>query len=401
MLEEFDTDRVWSVAELTREVRGCLEASFHTVWVRGEVSNLRVQPSGHCYFTLKDEASLLRVVLFRGDASRLEVLPEEGGEFAVFGELTVYEPRGEYQLRARHLLGVGSGGLRREFERLKRKLLEEGLFDAERKRALPDAPCRVAVVTSPTGAAFQDFISILRRRDWRGEVLLFPSKVQGAEAPGELLAALLAAQAFPEVDLVVLGRGGGSAEDLWAFNDEKLVRAVAGCSLPIISAVGHQVDFALTDFAADFRAETPSAAAERISSSFLEQRDRLEVMEEDLFALLRNRLDGAASRLELSEARLRGHSPKALVENAHQRLDEWEERAGSVARERLSGWFLWLDSLELRLEGNSLAGTLKRGFSLLRDVEGKPVGKKADLKRGQSVSATFADGEATLWVEDA
>lgn len=401
MLEEFDGERVWSVAELTREVRGCLEASFQAVWVRGEVSNLRVQPSGHCYFTLKDEASLLRVVLFRGDAVRQEVLPEEGGEFAVFGELTVYEPRGEYQLRARHLLGVGSGGLRREFELLKRKLLEEGLFDAERKRALPNAPGRVAIVTSATGAAFQDFISILRRRDWRGEVLLFPSKVQGSEAPGELLSALLKAQAFPGVDLVVLGRGGGSAEDLWAFNDEKLVRAVAGCSIPIISAVGHQVDFALTDFAADFRAETPSAAAERISSSFLEQRDRLEGMEEDLLASLRNSLAGAAGRLELSEARLRGHSPKALVENAQLRLDELEERAVSMTRERLSRWFIRLDSLERRLEGNSLAGTLKRGFSLLRNEAGKPVGKKAELKSGQSVSATFADGEATLRVEDA
>ena len=401
MLEEFDGERVWSVAELTREVRGCLEASFQAVWVRGEVSNLRVQPSGHCYFTLKDEASLLRVVLFRGDAVRQEVLPEEGGEFAVFGELTVYEPRGEYQLRARHLLGVGSGGLRREFELLKRKLLEEGLFDAERKRALPNAPGRVAIVTSATGAAFQDFISILQRRDWRGEVLLFPSKVQGSEAPGELLSALLKAQAFPGVDLVVLGRGGGSAEDLWAFNDEKLVRAVAGCSIPIISAVGHQVDFALTDFAADFRAETPSAAAERISSSFLEQRDRLEGMEEDLLASLRNSLAGAAGRLELSEARLRGHSPKALVENAQLRLDELEERAVSMTRERLSRWFIRLDSLERRLEGNSLAGTLKRGFSLLRNEAGKPVGKKAELKSGQSVSATFADGEATLRVEDA
>ena len=249
MLEpSIDSETVWSVSELNREVRACLEANFGAIWVRGEVSNLRVQPSGHSYFTLKDAESQIRAVLFRGDAIRMETLPKEGEQFAVYGDLTVYEPRGEYQIRARHLLAIGAGRLNREFEQLKRKLNEEGLFDPDRKQPIPELSHRVAIVTSPTGAAFQDFISILRRRDWRGEVLLFGAKVQGTEAPSEILSALRAAENFPKVDLIVMGRGGGSAEDLWAFNDETLVRAVSACVIPVISAVGHQIDFVLTDF---------------------------------------------------------------------------------------------------------------------------------------------------------
>ena len=185
------------------------------------------------------------------------------------------------------MLAIGAGRLNREFEQLKRKLNEEGLFDPDKKQPIPPLSRRVAIVTSPTGAAFQDFISILRRRDWRGEVLLFGAKVQGTEAPSEILSALRAAENFPKVDLIVMGRGGGSAEDLWAFNDEKLVRAVSACPTPVISAVGHQIDFVLTDFTADFRAETPSAAAERISSDFLRQRERLSLL--SLIHLLRCR----------------------------------------------------------------------------------------------------------------
>ncbi len=400
MLEpEIESERVWSVSDLTHEVRGCLEVNFGAIWVRGEISNLRLLPSGHRYFTLKDADSQLRAVLFAGDSLRMETLPEDGEQFVVFGELTVYEPRGEYQIRVRHLLADGAGGLRREFERLKRKLKEEGLFDPERKQSLPELPRCVAIVTSSTGAAFQDFISILQRRDWRGEVLLFPSKVQGAEAPGEILEALHAAERYLGVDLLVVGRGGGSAEDLWAFNDENLVRAVAACPLPVISAVGHQIDFVLMDFAADFRAETPSAAAERISSDFLEQRERLHGIGEALTDKVAVRLERLGGRLELCEARLRSTSPKALVETAHQRLDDVSDRLRVGVRERLGNLSLRLENLGQRLEGNSLTGTLKRGFSMIRDKDGNPVASKAELKPDQSVTATFADGDASLRVE--
>ena len=394
-----DSETVWSVSELNREVRACLEANFGAIWVRGEVSNLRVQPSGHSYFTLKDAESQIRAVLFRGDAIRMETLPKEGEQFAVYGDLTVYEPRGEYQIRARHLLAIGAGRLHREFEQLKRKLNEEGLFDPDKKQPIPELSHRVAIVTSPTGAAFQDFISILRRRDWRGEVLLFGAKVQGTEAPSEILSALRAAENFPKVDLIVMGRGGGSTEDLWAFNDETLVRAVAACPIPVISAVGHQIDFVLTDFTADFRAETPSAAAERISSSFLRQRERLSLLGKSLKDATNERLDGLRAKLDLSEARIKSVSPKSLIESAYQRLDDLQDRLCYVTKETFGRLAMQLESFGQRLEGSSLKRTLERGFVFMRDEEGKFVSSKSDLKPDQSVTATFADGDASLRVE--
>tara|TARA_Y100000588_G_scaffold373169_1_gene446638 strand:- start:218 stop:1423 length:1206 start_codon:yes stop_codon:yes gene_type:complete len=394
-----DSETVWSVSELNREIRACLEANFGAIWVRGEVSNLRVQPSGHSYFTLKDADSQIRAVLFRGDAIRMETLPKEGEQFAVYGDLTAYEPRGEYQIRIRHLLPIGEGRLHREFERLKKKLNEEGLFAPDRKQPIPELPRRVAIVTSPTGAAFQDFISILRRRDWRGEVLLLGAQVQGIAAPAEILSALRSAENFPKVDLIVIGRGGGSAEDLWAFNDETLVRAVSSCSIPVISAVGHQIDFVLTDFTADFRAETPSAAAERISSDFLRQRERLSGLSQSLQGAAIERLDVLRSKLDLIETRIKSVSPKSRIESAYQRLDDLQDRLGYVTKERLGRLSMQLESLGQRLDGSSLKKTLERGFTFLRDEKGKSISSKSDLKPDQSVTATFVDGDASLRVE--
>ena len=400
MLEpSIDSETVWSVSDLNREVKACLEANFGAIWVRGEVSNLRVQTSGHSYFTLKDEGSQIRAVLFRGDAIRMETLPKEGEQFAVYGDLSVYEPRGEYQIRIRHLLAIGEGRLNREFERLKKKLNEEGLFDPDRKQSIPELPRRVAIVTSPTGAAFQDFISILRRRDWRGEVLLFGAKVQGTAAPAEILSALRSAENFPKVDLIVIGRGGGSAEDLWAFNDETLVRAVSTCSIPVISAVGHQIDFVLTDFTADFRAETPSAAAERISSDFLRQRELLAILGQSLQDTTSDRLDGLRAKLDLSEARIKSVSPKSRIESSYQRLDDLQDRLGYMTNESLARLAMKLESFGQRLDGSSLKKTLKRGFTFLRDEKGKSISSKSDLMQDQSVTATFADGDASLRVE--
>ena len=400
MLEpSIDSETVWSVSDLNRQVKACLEANFGAIWVRGEVSNLRVQPSGHSYFTLKDEGSQIRAVLFRGDAIRMETLPKEGEQFAVYGDLSVYEPRGEYQIRIRHLLAIGEGRLNREFERLKKKLNEEGLFDPDRKQSIPELPRRVAIVTSPTGAAFQDFISILRRRDWRGEVLLFGAKVQGTAAPAEILSALRSAENFPKVDLIVIGRGGGSAEDLWAFNDETLVRAVSTCSIPVISAVGHQIDFVLTDFTADFRAETPSAAAERISSDFLRQRELLAILGQSLQDTTSDRLDGLRAKLDLSEARIKSVSPKSRIESSYQRLDDLQDRLAYMTNESLARLAMKLESFGQRLDGSSLKKTLKRGFTFLRDQEGKSISSKSDLIQDQSVTATFADGDASLRVE--
>ncbi|HRP05712.1 MAG TPA: exodeoxyribonuclease VII large subunit, partial [Opitutaceae bacterium] len=268
-------DRVATVTEFTRRVKGLLESQIPPGWVRGEVSNLRRQSSGHVYFSLKDAGAQLSAVLFRGDAQRQSVELRDGQQVVVFGEISVYEARGNYQLIARVIVDDGVGKLQREFEALKRKLQAEGLFERERKRALPEMPRTVGFITSPTGAAVRDFIQILRRRNWRGRVVVLPAKVQGVGAAEEMVAMLGQAAAMELFDILVIGRGGGSLEDLWAFNEEVLVRAVAASSVPIISAVGHEIDVTLCDFAADVRAETPSAAAELISSRFVACNERL------------------------------------------------------------------------------------------------------------------------------
>ena len=254
--------RIESVSEFTRRVKTLLERGIAPAWVRGEVSNLRAQASGHLYFSLKDAGAQLSAVLFRGDAARQKVPVRDGLQVIVFGELNVYEVRGQYQLIVRSVVEDGVGRLQREFEALKKRLAGEGLFAPERKRPIPSLPATVGFITSPTGAAVKDFLRILTRRGWRGRVVILPAKVQGAEAAPEMIGMLELAAALGIFDLLVIGRGGGSIEDLWAFNEEALVRAVAACPVPVISAVGHEIDFTLCDFAADVRAETPSAAAD-------------------------------------------------------------------------------------------------------------------------------------------
>ena len=297
--EEEDQSAVWSITGLTQAIRKSLQSQFPVVWVRGEVSNLRSQSSGHRYFLLKDDNSQIKAVFFRGDATGSPYLPQEGDDCLAYGEITVYEPRGEYQLRIRHMLQDGLGNLRLQFERLKKQLLEDGLFEDERKKNLPVFPRTLALITSPNGAVLQDFLSILKRRSWTGKIWLIPSLVQGKEAPAQLIKGIELASKIPGLDLLVLARGGGSIEDLWAFNDEQLVRCLAECTMPTISAIGHQTDFTLCDFVADLRAETPSAAAEWISSQYLEQIDRLDYLEEKLLHLPIDLLDRASDKLAL------------------------------------------------------------------------------------------------------
>jgi exodeoxyribonuclease VII large subunit len=270
--------RVESVSDFTRRIKAVLESQVRPGWVRGEVSNLRVQASGHVYFSLKDAGAQLSAVMFRGDASRQDVKLRDGIQVLLYGEISVYEARGNYQLIVRAVIEDGVGRLQREFEALKQRLAAAGLFAAENKVALPAMPRTVGFITSPSGAAVQDFVRILIRRGWRGRVVVLPAKVQGEGAAAEMVEMLRLAcnpaACGVAFDLLVIGRGGGSLEDLWAFNEEALVRAVAACPLPIISAVGHEIDFTLCDFAADVRVETPSAAAELISSGFVAAGER-------------------------------------------------------------------------------------------------------------------------------
>jgi exodeoxyribonuclease VII large subunit len=400
-------------------VKTLLEEGLPAGWVRGEVSNLKQQSSGHVYFSLKDAAATLSAVLFRGDAARQSVALRDGLQVVVYGQVSVYEPRGQYQLIVRAVVEDGVGRLQREFEALKRRLADEGLFAPERKRPLPPMPRTIGFITSPTGAAVQDFIQILRRRGWRGRLVILPAKVQGEGAAAEMVTMLRAAEELGIFDLLVIGRGGGSLEDLWAFNEEPLVRAVAACGIPIISAVGHEIDVTLCDFAADLRAETPSAAAELISSRFVACAERVARAADLLHREVDARAEAARRRLEHAASRLRLLTPSALVERGYLRIDDQRnrleaalhrsvrERRHALARvaadlvrvspemrvrlesQRLLG--LWK-----RLEAASPVSVLNRGFVILRDDAGRPVMRRESLASGTHVSAEFADGRAPL-----
>jgi exodeoxyribonuclease VII large subunit len=407
--------RAESVSEFTRRVKTLLESGLRPGWVRGEVSNLRAQASGHVYFSLKDAGAQVGAVLFRGDAARQTVKLRDGQQVVVYGEVSVYEARGQYQLIVRAVIEDGVGQLQQEFERLKQRLVAEGLFAAERKRTIPAMPATVGFITSPTGAAVQDFMRILTRRGWRGRLVVLPAKVQGEGAAAEMVAMLDLAQELGIFDLLVIGRGGGSLEDLWAFNEEPLVRAVAGCAVPVISAVGHEIDFTLCDFAADVRAETPSGAAELISSNFVHCAERAAQAGAAMTAAGEGAVARAVERLDHARSRLRLLTPAAQIEQGFLRLDDLANRLAAAlratvqrrrqqfgeARARLAqrspetrvqlGSHQLL-SLYKRLQAASPASVLHRGFAIVRDERGRPVARRAAIQAGQRLSAEFSDG---------
>ncbi|MBL9188254.1 MAG: exodeoxyribonuclease VII large subunit [Opitutaceae bacterium] len=419
---EAGAPRAESVSEFTRRVKTLLESGIRPTWVRGEVSNLRAQASGHVYFSLKDAGAQLGAVMFRGDALRQEVKLRDGLQVVVYGEVSVYEARGQYQLIVRVAIDDGVGRLQREFEALKARLAAEGLFAAEKKRALPALPRTVGFVTSPTGAAVQDFLRILIRRGWRGRVVVLPAKVQGEGAAAELAEMLRTAAGSGLFDLLVIGRGGGSLEDLWAFNEEVLVRAVAACPVPIISAVGHEIDFTLCDFAADARAETPSAAAELITSRFVEGLERARQAGEAMAARLDSAITGAIERLDHARSRLRLLAPAAQVEQGWLRLDDLGNRLGAALRHaaqerrgrlgelraalarvspelRVQSESQRLLALWKRLQAASPRSVLNRGFAIMRDADGRPVARRAGVRPGARLTAEFADGAAPVRAE--
>ncbi len=299
-----DLPHIYTVSALTREIRDRLETYFSLVWVSGEVSNLRQPLSGHFYFTLKDAGAQLRAVLFKGNHQHMRFKPQEGSQILCRGRLTVYEPRGEYQLVVDYLEPLGLGALAQAFEVLKERLRTEGLFAPELKKPLPFLPRKIALITSPTGAAVRDFLRLLKQRFPHVEVLIYPVKVQGAEAAGEITRALDDLGAYPGVEVIVLARGGGSLEDLWPFNEEVVARAIHRCPIPVVSAVGHEVDFTIADFVADKRAATPSAAVEMVAPDQKELKLRLDRLGLTLARSLARRRDMARQHLELLTRRL-------------------------------------------------------------------------------------------------
>lgn len=452
MAEEPAVTGVQSVSALTRRIKEVLESTIAPGWVRGEVSNLRQQSSGHMYFSLKDADSQITCVMFRGDVARSATasVVRDGAQVLVFAEISVYEPRGNYQLIVRAALDDGVGRLQQEFEKLKQRLAAEGLFEAERKKPLPSMPATIGFITSQTGAAVQDFMRILKRRNWSGRLVVLPVKVQGTEAAGEMMAALELAHELsdsktgPHFDLLVIGRGGGSLEDLWAFNEEPLVRLVAASRIPIISAVGHEIDFTLCDFAADVRAETPSAAAELITSGYLDCVERLRLATTDMDRAVGRAFDQGRSALESAGRHLTAVSPSARMERGHLQVDDCSNRLASAVRfsmqalrqqlndnagrlrqcspeplvtrmsdrvKSLAGRFerecglafekkkSVLSSLEARLLAVDPESVLRRGYVILRDEEGKPVVSSGSVIPGKRFKGQFHDGEVPLRAE--
>lgn len=336
MPADLPTADILSISALTQRVKNLLESQVGRVWVAGEISNWRVSPAGHAYFTLKDDRSQIDAVMFRGSLSRLQFAPKGGIEVVVQGEVTVYEKRGNYQIICREMQPKGVGALQLAFERLKRKLGDEGLFDEDRKQPLPMLPQRIGIVTSPTGAAIRDILHVIERRFANVHILLYPARVQGDEAAQEIAAGIAALDSLG-VDVLIVGRGGGSLEDLWPFNEEAVVRAIAACKTPLISAVGHEVDFTLSDFAADVRAPTPSAAAEIVVREHQALAERVRQLEQGLARGMSRFVETARFRLDRARASYYFQRPEELVRDRRQASDELRMRLDESLADRLIG----------------------------------------------------------------
>jgi exodeoxyribonuclease VII large subunit len=391
---------VWTVSALNRRARTVLDSdeTLQDVWVAGEVSNLSRPASGHVYFTLKDSEASLRCVMWREIAAR-QILPREGQNAEVHGRISLYEAGGMYQLYADGLRPVGEGELYARFVALKAKLEAEGLFAAERKRALPPWPRRIAIVTSPSGAALQDVLNVLARRYPLAEAVLAPTSVQGEQAPAEIVGALARAiRARPDVILLV--RGGGSLEDLWAFNDESVVRAVAASTVPIVAGVGHETDFTLVDFAADRRAPTPSAAAEVATPDRAELQGELSVLTVRLARATQAVIRERRSRLGELGAHLRAQSPRARLDSARQRADELERRLREAIRQANQRRAADVQQLVQLLRSVSPFAVLQRGYALVtRQDDGTVVRSPRQAPIGSQLQVRLAHGGLQARVE--
>jgi exodeoxyribonuclease VII large subunit len=394
-----DTENILSVIELTRRIKGVLELGFGDVWVTGEVSNCKYHSSGHIYFTLKDESAQISATMWRSRASGLIFRLSDGMKVTIRGRITVYEPRGNYQLDCFQIQPAGRGELQLAFERLKLKLEAEGLFAEEHKRAIPTYPVHIAIITSPTGAAIHDLLTVLRRRFPCVEVTLLPVRVQGIGAAEEIADALRTANELLLADVIIVGRGGGSLEDLWAFNEEIVARAIFDSRIPVISAVGHEVDFTIADFVADLRAPTPSAAAE------LAVPDRRELLESLADASLsaarslRRSVQDAKNKLASLTGSHSFHRPIDLVHQRSQRIDELTHRLmqslehAATLRRHDAG------SLQKRLASLNPAAVLHRGYAIIRDEKGNLIASVKKVSRDKNISVNFQDGSADVVVQ--
>jgi len=393
----FNIPARWTVTDLTRYLRQLLESDdmLQAIWVQGEISNLARPASGHLYFTLKDSTASLRCVMWRSELTRLRLALQDGMAVEVHGGIRVYEPQGQYQLQADAIRPLGEGALYQEFLRLKALLEAEGLFDPARKRPIPELPRLIGIVTSPTGAALRDMLNTLRRRYPLAGVILAPSPVQGDEAPPGLVAALQTLNRVAHPDVILLARGGGSIEDLWAFNDERVVRAVVASESPVITGIGHETDFTLADFAADLRAPTPTAAAELATPiTILDLQAGLSETAARLEAAMSARFEWQRGLLASLQGNLCFFSPLRRVQTERQRLDELSRRGNSAQAHRLALERSQLEGLERRLRALNPLSVLGRGYAVVTHKwDDRIISSKSSVKTGDDLNVRVTDGE--------
>ncbi|MFM1685492.1 exodeoxyribonuclease VII large subunit [Aeromonas salmonicida] len=437
--------QVFTVTRLNSAVRMILEQDLGLVWLTGELSNLAMPSSGHWYFSLKDLGAQVRCAMFKGNNRRVVFRPQDGMQVLVQARVSLYEPRGDYQLIIESMQPAGDGVLALRFEELKCRLGAEGLFDESRKRPLPREPRAVGLVTSATGAALHDMLTVLKRRAPDLPVFIYPTQVQGSAAIGQIVAAIALANRRAEVDVLIVGRGGGSLEDLWCFNEEGVARAIANSAIPVISAVGHEVDVTISDFAADLRAPTPSAAAELVAPDQSARAQRLAHLWQRLVQAMNRHQTAARHGFVLLQKRLDHQDPKRRLEQQSQRLDELSARLQQLLNQRLHQGERRLANLELRLQaksperllaagkrrhqlaqerlhaliakrqdqashrlamltarldGVSPLATLGRGYSITRTQSGDVISRAAQVNAGQTLVTTLAEGHLQVRVEE-
>lgn len=391
----------YSVTEITAYIKSKFEGdrSLQDLWLEGEISNWSRSRAGHCYLTIKDAGAALRAVIWRATADNLSFSPQDGQSVLAHGRVSVYEPQGHYQFYIDLLQPTGRGALYAQFEALKSRLGAEGLFDEERKRPLPPFPNLIGLVTSPTGAAVRDILNVLGRRWPLAQVVLSPALVQGEGAPPQIVAALYSLYALADLDLIILARGGGSIEDLWAFNDERVARAICASPVPVVSGVGHEVDFTIADFCADVRAPTPSAAAEMVVPDQAEIRSQLAAAAAALGECTRRRMTKFCLEMDTTRASLKRLSPQMQIARDRQRGDELQQRLDRVCRHRLALLQERLSGLTHRLRGLDPQGTMKRGYAVVRRQDGEIVRSVAQVSPGTQIEVTVADGKFDAEVE--
>ena len=398
---ELKKPRVYSVSELTTELKILIEDTFTGVWVEGEISNFKLHTSGHMYFTLKDDRGQIRAVMFRGSNRALQFRPEDGLAVIVFGNVTIYEPRGDYQIYVEYMEPKGLGALQLAFEQLKGRLEAQGLFDPTHKRPIPLLPGKIGIVTSPTGAAIRDILQIINRRFANVEILIFPVRVQGDGAAAEIVEGVEVLNKRRDLDVIIIARGGGSIEDLWAFNEETVARAIHASQTPVISAVGHETDFTIADFVADVRAPTPSAAAELVISRKDELTQRVDDLTSRLVSHVRYRVGRDAERLRSVERHLYLLNPLEQVKRQRERLKEGALALQWTMNHRLVLWQGELRTVVAKLDSLSPLAILARGYSVCRRLPDRGiVTRAATVEKDKQVEVLLAQGRLVCRVEE-